>query len=116
MSDDAHTYGHLANKSEVGYKQILEDESSVWVPAFDGAVRLYALGTENVLFEHLGHYGGQGWATFMTVVTLICIVLYLVTSSDSASYMELVVHAFPEHMGRHPHVRDGQVLQLEAGP
>merc|ERR1712137_615646 len=32
-------------------------------------------------------YGGQGWATFMTVITLLCIVLYFVTSSDSASFV-----------------------------
>lgn len=49
--------------------------------------RLYGLGTEDVLFEHLASYGGRGWATFMTVITLICIVLYFVTSSDSASYV-----------------------------
>jgi len=45
------------------------------------------LGTEDVLFEHLCSYGGEGWATFMTVITLICIVLYFITSSDSASFV-----------------------------
>merc|ERR1712226_620113 len=45
------------------------------------------MGTEDVLFEHLQSYGGQDWATFMTVITLICIVLYFVTSSDSASFV-----------------------------
>jgi hypothetical protein len=48
---------------------------------------LYNLATEDVLFEHLGSYGGKGWATFTTVITLICITMYFVTSSDSASFV-----------------------------
>merc|ERR1719478_1041432 len=58
-----------------------------WQPVSDSVTRLYNLGTEDVLFEHLGSYGGRGWATFATVITLICIVLYFVTSSDSASFV-----------------------------
>merc|ERR1712157_315037 len=54
-------------------------------PVADSTVRLYSLGTEDVLFEHLQAYGGEGYGTFMTVLVLICIVLYFVTSSDSAS-------------------------------
>merc|ERR1719203_1753712 len=62
-------------------------ETLVWEPVADSTVRLYSLATEDVLFEHLGSYGGKGYATFMTVITLICIVLYFVTSSDSASFV-----------------------------
>merc|ERR1712110_1115846 len=40
---------------------------------------------ENVLFEHLQAYGGENWSVFMTVITLVCIILYFITSSDSAS-------------------------------
>jgi len=75
-------YGNLANKSAFGW-----DVDGQWVPVPDTVTRLYGLGTEDVLFEHLASYGGRGWATFMTVITLICIVLYFVTSSDSASYV-----------------------------
>merc|ERR1711862_690132 len=42
---------------------------------------------EDVLFEHLQTYGGKGWGTFMSIITLTCIVLYIVTSSDSASFV-----------------------------
>lgn len=87
QSDPAHIYGHLADKSQIGYNQTLEGGATVWVPVYDGTVRLYALATENVLFEHLCYYGGRGWATFMTIVTLVCIILYFITSSDSASYV-----------------------------
>jgi len=75
-------YGSLVNKSAFGW-----EVDKQWVPVPDQVTRLYALDTEDVLFEHLASYGGHGWATFMTVITLICIVLYFVTSSDSASYV-----------------------------
>jgi len=85
------TYGHLANKTIVGYNRTYKDAADndawEWVPVSDTVTRLYNLGTEDVLFEHLSSYGGRGWATFMTVIGLICIVLYFVTSSDSASYV-----------------------------
>jgi hypothetical protein len=45
------------------------------------------LGTEDVLFEHLAAYGYKGWSTFITMITLVTILLYFVTSSDSASYV-----------------------------
>merc|ERR1719414_2460332 len=48
---------------------------------------LYCLPTEDVLFEHLVSYGGHGWGNFMTVLTLICVILYFITSSDSASFV-----------------------------
>jgi hypothetical protein len=46
-----------------------------------------------VLFEHLQAYGGEGYGTFMSVITLICIILYFVTSSDSASYVVDIIAA-----------------------
>jgi len=58
-----------------------------WQPVSSSVTRLYNLGTEDVLFEHLGSYGGKGWATFTTIITLICIIMYFVTSSDSASFV-----------------------------
>mmetsp|Transcript_119171 Transcript_119171/g.299677 ORF Transcript_119171/g.299677 Transcript_119171/m.299677 type:complete len:777 (+) Transcript_119171:95-2425(+) len=84
-------YGSYADKTAIGWTQSLEDDDgnpyTKWVPVPDSVTRLYWLGTEDVLFEHLSAYGGQGWATFMTVITLICIVLYFITSSDSASFV-----------------------------
>merc|ERR1719384_688208 len=58
-----------------------------WLPVKEGVTRLYMLGTEDVLFEHLSSYGNADWATFMTFITLTCIVVYFVTSSDSASFV-----------------------------
>jgi len=81
-------YGSLADKSVIGYN--VTDANGVfshWQPVDDGTVRLYSLATEDVLFEHLQSYGGEGWSFFMTIITLICIVLYFVTSSDSASFV-----------------------------
>jgi choline-glycine betaine transporter len=81
-------YGSLANKTLIGYNvPNLDGTGTHWQPVADGTVRLYNLATENVLFEHLQAYGGQDWSTFMSVIVLICIVLYFVTSSDSASFV-----------------------------
>merc|ERR1719159_1002288 len=76
----------MANKTLIGYN-VPDGNSTLWQPVADGTVRLYNLATENVLFEHLQAYGGQNWSTFMSVIVLICIVLYFVTSSDSASFV-----------------------------
>jgi hypothetical protein len=81
-------YGSLADKTLVGYNAPDAHGSGThWVPVSDSTVRLPSLGTSDVLFEHLNAYGGQEWSTFMSVLTLICIVMYFVTSSDSASYV-----------------------------
>jgi choline-glycine betaine transporter len=66
-----------------------EDGNSVstWHPVPDTVTRLYNLATEDVLFEQLQAYGGKGWSLFTSVFTLICIILYFVTSSDSASFV-----------------------------
>ena len=50
-----------------------------------GAARLYDLVTEDVLFEQLGDYVGQGWPTFAAAAITICITLYYVTPSDGSS-------------------------------
>jgi len=93
-TDAAHIYGHLADKSVIGYNTPAADgNGTVWKPVQDGVTRLYKLSTEDVLFEHLASYGGEGWATFMTVITLICVVLYFITSSDSASFVVDIIAA-----------------------
>jgi Cys-rich protein (TIGR01571 family) len=58
-----------------------------WRKVDDGITRIYWLSKEDVLFEHLAAYGGQNWSAFMTVITLLSIIIYFVTSSDSASYV-----------------------------
>jgi hypothetical protein len=87
-------YGSLADKSSIGYNVPNHYGGGThWVGVADGTVKLSALGTENVLFEHLQAYGGEGYGTFMSVITLVCIVLYFVTSSDSASYVVDIIAA-----------------------
>jgi choline-glycine betaine transporter len=48
---------------------------------------LYQLGMTDILFEHLSCYGGYDFSIFMTLVTWVCVLLYFVTSSDSASFV-----------------------------
>jgi len=88
--DCTFTYGRSANKTKFGWMVPADKKKKIekhWAPVPDGVTRLYNLGTEDVLFAHLGYYGGKGWATFMTLLTLLCILLYFVTSSDSASFV-----------------------------
>merc|ERR1711959_77567 len=87
-TSSALTYGSLADKAKIGYN--VPNANGVgthWEPVADSTVRLYKLSTENVLFEHLQAYGGENWSVFMTVITLVCIILYFITSSDSASFV-----------------------------
>jgi choline-glycine betaine transporter len=81
------TYGSTADKNVFGWMQQDEEGNDKWVEVPDTVTRLYNLGTEDVLFEQLQTYGGKGWSTFTCVITLICIILYFVTSSDSASFV-----------------------------
>lgn len=82
------TYGSTADKTKFGWWIPQEDGSpAVWTPVYDSVCRFYNLGTEDVLFEHLQAYGGKGWSFVTTLFCLICIALYFVTSSDSASFV-----------------------------
>jgi len=84
------TYGSKADPTKFGWMVPQNKAKGIqggWQPVSSSVTRLFNLGTEDVLFEHLGSYGGKGWATFTTVITLICIIMYFVTSSDSASYV-----------------------------
>jgi choline-glycine betaine transporter len=82
------TYGASADKTKFGWWIPQEDgAAAIWTPVYDSVTRLYNLGTEDVLFEHLQAYGGKGWAFPTTIFTLVCITLYFVTSSDSASFV-----------------------------
>jgi len=57
------------------------------------AVRLWCLGTEDILFDQLASYGNQGFGDFLSVLTMICLVLYFVTSSDSGSLVIDIIGA-----------------------
>lgn len=57
------------------------------------AVRLWCLSTEDILFDQLASYGQQGFGDFLSVVTMICLVLYFVTSSDSGSLVIDIIGA-----------------------
>jgi choline/carnitine/betaine transport len=48
-------------------------------------VRLWCLGTEDILFEVLASYGDKAFGALLSVFALICLVLYFITSSDSGS-------------------------------
>jgi len=86
--DCTFTYGSTADKTKFGWMHTdKESGKDVWTPVDGSVTRFYNLATEDVLFEHLQTYGGKGWSTFVSIVTLITIILYFVTSSDSASFV-----------------------------
>jgi hypothetical protein len=63
------------------------------VPVQDSVACLYAAGTDDMLFDQLGSYGPRGFTDVLAVVTLICLTLYFVTSSDSGSLVVDVLSA-----------------------
>jgi choline-glycine betaine transporter len=91
-------YGHLhhlngnVGEGQMGTWTVYTDGDQrkgqpYWKPVDPATTKLSALATNNIIFDHMAYYGGAGWSQFFTVVTLICIVLYFVTSSDSASFV-----------------------------
>jgi len=57
------------------------------------AVRLWCLGTEDILFDQLASYGTQTFGDFLSILTIVCICLYFVTSSDSGSLVIDIIGA-----------------------
>jgi len=56
-------------------------------------VRLWCLSTEDVFFDQISSYGGQGFGDFLSIVSIIALVLYFVTSSDSGSLVIDIIAA-----------------------
>merc|ERR1711964_596949 len=53
----------------------------------NGITNLYYMNTEDIIFEQFAAYGGVEWCQFMTFLTLVAVVIYFITSSDSASFV-----------------------------
>jgi choline-glycine betaine transporter len=66
---------------------------SCFVPVQDSVVCHYNAATDDMLFDHLATYGPRGFSDFLSVVTLVCLTLYFVTSSDSGSLVVDVLSA-----------------------
>jgi hypothetical protein len=64
-----------------------EKEDGGWRPVGEGVTRLWNLGTNDIIFEHMNYYFDRESAYVITLIMLITIVLYFVTSSDSASFV-----------------------------
>jgi hypothetical protein len=50
-----------------------------------GAVNLWCMATEDLVFDHISAYGGKTISTILSIVILFSVVIYFVTSSDSGS-------------------------------
>jgi len=50
-------------------------------------VNLYNQSYNDRLFDHLASFGGFPWTFFMTIIVLVSIIVFFVTSSDSASFV-----------------------------
>jgi len=56
-------------------------------------VRLWCHTTEDVYFEQLATYGGQGFGDFLAIISIVALVLYFITSSDSGSLVIDIIAA-----------------------
>lgn len=51
----------------------------------NGGVCLWNMGTTDIYFDLLNSYGNKGFGDFLTIISLLCLTFYFVTSSDSGS-------------------------------
>mmetsp|Transcript_43578 Transcript_43578/g.79365 ORF Transcript_43578/g.79365 Transcript_43578/m.79365 type:complete len:896 (+) Transcript_43578:80-2767(+) len=64
-----------------------ESQPGCFVPLQDGVVCLFNQGTTDIFFDLLAAYAPQGFSDLMSVIAMIALVLYFVTSSDSGSFV-----------------------------
>ena len=57
------------------------------------SVRLWCLSTEDVFFDQITSYGGQGFGDFLSIISIVTLVLYFITSSDSGSLVIDIIAA-----------------------
>merc|ERR1712137_449139 len=70
-----------------------ENQPGCFVPVQDNVVCLYNQGTEDILFDQVSSYGPRGFSDLLSIITLICLTLYFVTSSDSGSLVVDILSA-----------------------
>jgi hypothetical protein len=64
-----------------------------FVPVQDSVVCLYNQGTTDILFDQFSSYGPRGYSDLLSVLALIALAFYFVTSSDSGSYVVDIISA-----------------------
>mmetsp|Transcript_31451 Transcript_31451/g.93412 ORF Transcript_31451/g.93412 Transcript_31451/m.93412 type:complete len:897 (-) Transcript_31451:24-2714(-) len=70
---------------------------SCFVPAQDNIVCLYNQGTEDIFFDQINSYGPRGFSDMLSVISILALALYFVTSSDSGSYVVDMISANGHH-------------------
>jgi len=75
------------------YNHFAGERKPCFVPAQDNIVCLYNQGTTDIFFDQLATYGPRGFSDLLSVVGLVALVLYFVTSSDSGSFVVDIISA-----------------------
>lgn len=75
----------------------MEERPKCFVPAQDGIVCLYNQGTEDIFFDQVSSYGPRGFSDLLSVISIVALFLYFVTSSDSGSYVVDMISANGHH-------------------
>jgi len=70
-----------------------QDAPDCFVPAPDGIVCLSSQGTEDIFFDQISSYGPRVFSDVLSVVAMVALVLYFVTSSDSGSLVVDIISA-----------------------
>merc|ERR1719343_742535 len=75
------------------YNHFASGNPPCFVPAQDGIVCLYNQGTTDIFFDQLSSYGPRGFSDLLSVVAMIALLLYFITSSDSGSLVVDIISA-----------------------
>jgi len=86
--EDTITADHVnANSASKTFNHFNGTQPDCFVPAQDNIVCLYNQATEDIFFDQMASYGPRGFSDLFSVIAIVAMALYFVTSSDSGSYV-----------------------------
>jgi len=85
--------GPCAGQLDAENYDLYSNQPDCFVPLQDSVVCLYNQGTTDMFFDQISSYGPRGFSDFLSVLALVCLFFYFVTSSDSGSMIVDMISA-----------------------
>eukprot|EP00450_Noctiluca_scintillans_P006983 CAMPEP_0194483522 /NCGR_PEP_ID=MMETSP0253-20130528/5091_1 /TAXON_ID=2966 /ORGANISM="Noctiluca scintillans" /LENGTH=830 /DNA_ID=CAMNT_0039323189 /DNA_START=231 /DNA_END=2723 /DNA_ORIENTATION=- len=85
--------GPCADQLDPSHFNLYQNQPDCFVPLQDSVVCLYNQGMTDMFFDQISSYGPRGFSDFLSVISLVCLFLYFVTSSDSGSMIVDMISA-----------------------
>jgi len=80
-----HVNGPMDRRKYNLFESTVKPRAPCFIPAQGSIICLWNQGTTDILFDQLQSYGPRGFTDFLSVIALLALLLYFITSSDSGS-------------------------------